>query len=435
MPPRPINNFAGNNQIPPNNPIQNITNQNQMPVNITHKNSIRHNTMPTKNIAQNYVTQYPMPPRPINNFVAKNHLPNNFVQNQAFNFTQQQPVIVNNPAQNFIQQPLNPFPNSDYFYSTDVMNLCPKIQQCCEVGERYKEEYGTSLGFEYTGECHASYHAGFGDVEGLRHHFACGANVDGIYRFINTVEHLVIIAAKYCNSRWKLIEIFKLLKEYNANFRYVSSNTGKTALHYLYENTSFTRDLNDHIGLQKFHTYMKEAIEVLVKNGCNINAMDNFRHTILSYYLSDRFRHKEYAPIIFFLLKKGANPNIPSRITGVSPYNAPNALFLAVKIGWPIEVLNGLLDYGAKGDIKDHHGENLLVLAAREKQSATIDWILETIPETSTSDFILAAMKLADKKDRNKLSKWKGPEGESRRRLVLENLELKRQLRTKNVSL
>ena len=78
--------------------------------------------------------------------------------------------------------------------------------------------------------------------------------------------------------------------------------------------------------------------------------------------------------------------------------------------------------------------EAVTLRKAREKQSAIIDWILETIPETSTSDCLYVAMKLADKKDRNKLSKWKGAEGESRRRLVLENLELKRQLRTKNES-
>ncbi|CAG8652846.1 20306_t:CDS:2 [Dentiscutata erythropus] len=459
--PMPINNSAGKNQMPSNNPTQNFISQNQIPtkyptqnvtgqnqvlVNINAKNSIRQNTIPTNNLGQNFVTQYPIPlmpinnfavpvnipaknpirqntiptnnlaqnfvaqcPMPINNFVGKNYLPNGFIQNKAFKFT---------------QQPFTPFTNGNRANFTSAIN-CPLIQRCHEVKERYEEEYGNLLG----------YHAGFGDIKGLRHHFTYGANVNGIFRFTNTMEHLVIIAAKYCNSRWKLIEIFKLLKEYNANFKYVSRSTGKIALHYLYENSSFTRELNDHIGLQKFHLYMKETIEFLVNNGCDINAKENFKHTILSYYLCDRFRHKEYAPIILFLLKKGANPNIPSGITAVSPYNAPNALFLAVKIGWPIEVLNGLLDYGAKGDIKDHHGENLLVLAAREKQSAAIDLILETIPEASASDCIDFAMKLLDKKDRNKLSKWKGPEGEIKRRLIQENLELKRQLRTINESL
>ncbi|CAG8831277.1 26603_t:CDS:1, partial [Racocetra persica] len=33
-------------------------------------------------------------------------------------------------------------------------------------------------------------------------------------------------------------------------------------------------------------------------------------------------------------------------------------------------------------------------------------------------------------KERSKLSKWKGSEGASRRRLVQENLELRRQLKT-----
>ncbi|CAG8751132.1 9778_t:CDS:2, partial [Gigaspora rosea] len=322
-----------------------------------------------------------------------------------------------------------PSPNDKSSYFTSVIDVCPLIQPCVEIKERYKKEYGTILGYEDTKECHAGYHAGFGDIEGLRYHFSRGIKVNGISRFTGTREHLVIIAARYC-SRRKLIETFKLLKEYNANFKCCSNNTGKTALHYLYENPSLTRDLTDHKGLQKFHKYMKEAIEFLVDNGCDINAMDNSRQTILSYYLRDKFRHTEYAPIVLALLKKGADPNISSKSAAIQQYNAPNALFLAVKIGWPIEVLDALLNRGARGDIKDDKGDNLLVLAAREKQSTTIDWILETIPEASTRDNIEAAMKLCNRKDKNKLAKWKGSDGESKRRLVQENLELKRQLRT-----
>ncbi|CAG8761988.1 3206_t:CDS:2 [Dentiscutata erythropus] len=332
-----------------------------------------------------------------------------------------------------------PFPNGNSAYLTSVINIkCPMIQQCIEVKERYKKEFGTVLGYEDTEECHTGYHAGFGDVVGLRHHFYYGAKVNGDSLFTNTRENLVIIAARYC-SRRKLIEIFKLLKEYNANFKRVSNSTGKTPLHCLYENTSFAKDLNDHKGLQKFHKYMKEAIEFLVDNGCNINAMDHGRQTLLSYYLSDRFRHKETTPIILTLLKKGADPNIPSKVT-IASYNAPNALFLAVKIGWSIEVLDALLNRGARVDIKDDNGDNLLVLAAKEKQSDskkpfdTINWILETIPEASTRDCVEAAMKILDRKYRNKLSKWKGSDGESRRRLVQENLELKKQLRTETES-
>ncbi|CAG8560157.1 179_t:CDS:2 [Cetraspora pellucida] len=325
-----------------------------------------------------------------------------------------------------------PSPDGNTTSITSIIE-CPQIKQCHDVKERYRKDYGTVLGYEDSKECHAGFHAGFGDVEGLRHHFIHGAKVNGISRFLNTREHLVIVAAKYC-SRRKLIEIFKVLKEYKANFRCASNISGKTALHHLYENQSLTRDINDPKGLQKFHKYMKEAIEFLVANGCNINAMDNSRQTILSYYLCDKFRHREFAPIVIMLLKNGADPNIPLKTTVLQPYNAPNALYLAVKIGWPIEVLDVLLSKGARGDVKDENGDNLLVLAAREKQSATIDWILETIPEASTRDCIEAAMKLSDKKDRSKLSKWKGSEGASRRRLVQENLELKRQLRTETES-
>ncbi|CAG8522524.1 8103_t:CDS:2 [Cetraspora pellucida] len=325
-----------------------------------------------------------------------------------------------------------PSPDGNTTSITSIIE-CPQIKQCHDVKERYRKDYGTVLGYEDSKECHAGFHAGFGDVEGLRHHFRHGAKVNGISRFLTTREHLVIVAAKYC-SRRKLIEIFKVLKEHKANFRCTSNSSGKTALHHLYENQSLTRDITDSKGLQKFHKYMKEAIEFLVANGCNINAMDNSRQTILSYYLCDKFRHREFAPIVIMLLKNGADPNIPLKTTVLQPYNAPNALYLAVKIGWPIEVLDVLLSKGARGDVKDENGDNLLVLAAREKQSTTIDWILETIPEASTRDCIEAAMKLSDKKYRSKLSKWKGSEGASRRRLVQENLELKRQLRTETES-
>ncbi|CAG8782585.1 11904_t:CDS:2, partial [Racocetra fulgida] len=214
---------------------------------------------------------------------------------------------------------------------------CPQIPQCNDVKTRYQKEYGTVLGYENTKECHAGYHAGFGDVEGLRHHFTHGAKVNGASRFLNTREHLVIIAARYC-SRSKLVEIFKVLKEHNANFKCTSNVNGKTALHHLYENPSLTRDLSDSKGLRKFHKHMKEAIEFLVANGCNINAMDN-----------------KFAPIVLMLLKNGADPTVPLKTTVLQPYNAPNALYLAVKIGWPIEVLEALLNKGARGDVKDEN--------------------------------------------------------------------------------
>ncbi|CAG8623283.1 4619_t:CDS:2 [Dentiscutata erythropus] len=344
----PTQNFTGQNQMPPNNPTQNVTGQNQVPVNISAKNFIRQNAMspndhlqyffthyagknqmppnyptqnfaefywmPTNNIAQNFVTRSPIPPKLLmltNNFVGKNYLSNGFVQNQAFSFTQQRP------------QAFAPVPNA----IVSILLACPLIQQCQEVKERYNKECFAMCGYEYTTECHAGYYAGFGDVEGLRHHFTYGAKF--------------------------------LVSQVQGNVLCVSNSTGETALHYLYKNKSLTKDLYDSNGLQK----LKEAIEFLVDNGCIINAMDHNRLTILSYYLNERFDRREKTPIILVLLKKGADPNIPS-------YNAPNALFLAVKIG-----------------------DNLLVLAARERRPIIIDWILETIPETSTRDSIEAAMK------------------------------------------
>ncbi|CAG8450786.1 2206_t:CDS:2 [Scutellospora calospora] len=316
--------------------------------------------------------------------------------------------------------------DSSAYLTTNIFDECPLINQCQNVMEEYENKYRNELGYEKPTKCHAGYHAGFGDTEGLRHHFNYGAKPNGFSRFLTVRDRLVIIAAKYC-SRRKMIEIFKVLKEFKADFKY-SNNNQKNALHCLFENISLTRDLKDHKALEKFHRYINEAIVFLVDNGCNINSTDNSNHTILSYYLCDKFRHKEYAPIILMLLKKGANPNI--RVTMPQQYNAPNALFLAIKMGWPIEILDALLNSGARGDIKDDNKENILVLAAREKQPSTIDWILEKIPEASTGDSIEAAMKLSDRKDRNKLSKWKGSSGEIRRRLVQENLELKKQLRT-----
>jgi len=63
--------------------------------------------------------------------------------------------------------------------------------------------------------------------------------------------------------------------------------------------------------------------------GCDINAKDKYGKVVLSRYLEG----SEEALIIKAILKNGTDPNIPNNWEG---FDAKTALFLAVKLKWPL---------------------------------------------------------------------------------------------------
>ena len=65
---------------------------------------------------------------------------------------------------------------------------------------KYIEEYQNTLGYVESDNCHAGYHAGMGDIMGLRWHLYHDRGVDGTYNFSNMTDKLLLIIAKFLYS-------------------------------------------------------------------------------------------------------------------------------------------------------------------------------------------------------------------------------------------
>ncbi|CAG8821337.1 13363_t:CDS:1, partial [Gigaspora rosea] len=177
-------------------------------------------------------------------------------------------------------------------------------QICKEVLEKYIIEHQNVQNYKEPTSCNSCYHIWLGDSDGLRYHLQNKENkedVNGSYHFSSSESHLVLIASEHCRGE-EMIKIFKVLKEFGADFNLTSKNA-KTALHYLF--------LNHRVSTHKGSKSMKTIINFLVDNGCDINALDSSKRTLLVNYLSKKYSGEFDISIIELLLKKGANPNIP----------------------------------------------------------------------------------------------------------------------------
>ncbi|CAG8448236.1 7321_t:CDS:2 [Acaulospora morrowiae] len=338
-----------------------------------------HQEFPMQN--QNYQAQsYIMPPNHTGQF-------NNNYAESNLNYDSQQPYthmpVSQNPNipnehrgfDNNLAREVTNSPQSQIYVSiyedpqTDVY--------CKEILERFTKEYQNIYGYEDPEKCNAGYHCIFGDEKGLIYHLNIDGNVDGAYKVIDMNEPLVLIAAKNCGGK-KMINVFQRLKERNADFS-VTSKLGKTAFHLLLENKKLRKNIIEKSATEKFQNNIKKIIEFLAENNCDINAKDNSNRTILSYCLTESYHHQEHIPFISSLLKNNANPNIPVYLPG--KVHAPNALFLAIRYRWPVEVLKLLSIYGADKEKEDDDGNDLLLLTVApekgKKQIESMIWVLE----------------------------------------------------------
>ncbi|CAG8501840.1 20381_t:CDS:2 [Gigaspora margarita] len=300
-------------------------------------------------------------------------------------------------------------------------------QMCKETLEKYINEHQNVQNFKEPTACNSCYHVWLGDSDGLRFHLQNKEDVNGLYHFSSSESHLVLIASEHCRGE-EMIKMLKVLKEFGADFNVTSKNS-KTALHYLF--------LNHRVSTHKGSKSLKTIISFLVDNGCDINALDSSKRTLLVNYLNKKYSGEFDISIIELLLKKGANPNIPCEITFPECYFAPNALFIAIKNKWPFEVLDFLLNYGANIDQLDNDGNHLLLWTVMDRNDKknknkeskdemkpnSIDWVLEHSYKASEPDILKAAEKHVPmfSRQKNIIKRWRNAPKERQR--VKENCE------------
>ena len=72
---------------------------------------------------------------------------------------------------------------------------------CADILTKYIDEYQNTLDYVEPGDCHAGYHAGMGDIMGLKWHLYHDRRVDGTYNFSNMADKLALITAKFCGRK------------------------------------------------------------------------------------------------------------------------------------------------------------------------------------------------------------------------------------------
>ncbi|RIA79401.1 kinase-like domain-containing protein [Glomus cerebriforme] len=264
---------------------------------------------------------------------------------------------------------------------------------CAGILIKYVEEFQYTHGYVEPDECHAGYHAGMGDIVGLRWHLYHYRRVDDNYNFSDMSDNLVLITAKFC-SRKNLNIIFQCLKENGANFKVITKKAEQTAFHLLFFNLALCNKItHSKDKLDKYHEVLFQAIKFLKNMGCNINSKDRNGRTILSYYLEEKYLHQEKTPIIRALLKNGADPNVS--VTLPWNFDAKTALFQAVKNKWPNNVLELILRYGVDVKAVNKDGINVLAIATLDKNLSIMTWMLENISRVNEKDCIKIAKKFA----------------------------------------
>ncbi|CAG8627826.1 14663_t:CDS:2 [Funneliformis mosseae] len=264
----------------------------------------------------------------------------------------------------YIQRPLHPSQN-------------PHKCTCDDTMTKYVEEFQNTRGYSKPTQCHAGYHAGIGDIEGLRWHLFYDKKVDGTYNFSDMTDKLVLITAKFC-GRKSLNAMFLCLKEYGANFNVTTKKTEKTAFHLLFDNFNLCNKITyAKEKLERYHNVFFQAVKFLKEMGCNINAKDKDGYTILARYLGELFLHEERVPIIESLLNNGADPNISVSLNNWGEFDAKTALLLAVRNKWPTSVLELIVKHKVDVNASNKENKNALSIATETKDHKTMAWMLE----------------------------------------------------------
>ncbi|CAG8660565.1 6342_t:CDS:2 [Funneliformis caledonium] len=336
---------------------------------------------PQQQPSQNYNSMQYFPPRS-----------NQYLQNQSMQYSNQlqnfqignsialpiRPPTYNNHLPKQSSRPSNQFSHPPSYIQRPLHpSQNPHKCTCDDTMTKYVEEFQNTRGYSKPTQCHAGYHAGIGDIEGLRWHLFYDKKVEGTYDFSDMTDKLVLITAKFC-GRKSLNAMFLCLKEYGANFNVTTKKTEKTAFHLLFDNFNLCNKITyAKEKLKRYHNVFIKAVNFLKEMGCNINAKDKDGYTILARYLGELFLHEERVPIIESLLNNGADPNISVSLNNWGEFDAKTALLLAVRNKWPTSVLELIVKHKVDVNAMNKENKNALSIATENKDHKTMAWMLE----------------------------------------------------------
>ena len=155
---------------------------------------------------------------------------------------------------------------------------------------------------------------------------------------------------------------------------------GKTFIHYAVrdahsqiisnENLSFNEEEATHKGISKTHVMKMQKdlnliISILIDEGADVNAKDNRGNSVIYYAASTN------NPQAIYILETSG-----SDVNAVSNHNGGTAIYAASHNGWD-DVVEKLIQHGAKLDCRDSDGEPPLHMASASGWASTIKKLID----------------------------------------------------------
>ncbi|CAG8559018.1 19208_t:CDS:2, partial [Racocetra fulgida] len=352
----------------------------------------------------------------------------NYNQQAPGNFTQ---VPVNKVNQQVVGSHINQVPGSNV---NQVLGSHTNQVPGSNVNQVLGNKYAFIYKVEKPTKCHAGYHAGLGDIEGLKYHLSCGESITSTYEFKDTNDYLCIIVARYCTDIKMVEEIFNLLRypsgplndpNKQPNLSWVSVKSKRTVLHYLPTNANLTSDIDvskekkktadadvvseGQTKMNRFHHHIKKVIEFLVHNKCDINAKDEKGYTVLSLYLAKTTFQAGFTKVVEILLNNGADPNVSLTVKVKSLSKGSSAKFEIPHTTGNNEILDLLKEH--KVDIDKEYENlnnlgNLLSMCLPKSKNGKgsqvsymegLEWVLNNVLKVCSNENLIAVKKQTEK--------------------------------------
>ncbi|KAG9297467.1 hypothetical protein G9A89_020869 [Geosiphon pyriformis] len=339
------------------------------------------------------------------------------------------PEVKIHPAPDLHQDPNHTIQISNGFLrpniiSTELTGNLFEPDKCKNICIKYKQIFRKS---SVPSTCSPTYHASLGDQPGLRWHLN---EEKDLKQFENS---LFLVAAQNCPPQ-DIIPIFEVLISFGMNIQTQLDERGNTALHWVMENKAIlesfsaektqvelAKSTDDFSNLIKWliahgvkiniknnqgrtaiswlvNQHQPEAVKVFLKFNPDLELADETGFTVLQRVLNFEYKqtnklfNKKNVKIVKLLLEKDAYPNLPTNPPHkTSSKSFPNSLFLAIYRGWPVEILQLLIDNGAS-PTELHLGKNALAYAVNRRNFQVVKFFLENIEQLRDPKSIAAAV-------------------------------------------
>jgi len=126
-----------------------------------------------------------------------------------------------------------------------------------------------------------------------------------------------------------------------------------------------------HLACCQFFDGVPEVVRILLKAGADVNAVTNRGATPL-YLAAGHAMYEENHQMVLELLAHGADPNLQSPTTGLTPLH----------VARPTRTIQVLLDAGANPRIRDHEGRTPAEYQAEEDNLEEAEYLRKVAPGT-----------------------------------------------------